>query len=124
MVIRARRWAPLGLAALFLGSGILHLVRPQDYLPLVPRSLPEPDAIIALSGLAELICAAGLITGRVWAGPASAAMLVAIFPGNVQFALDQAADVGADPLVVVGAWLRLPLQLPLVWAALQSRPTG
>lgn len=118
-----RRWAPLGVAAIFTGSGVLHLIRPDLFLTLVPRGLPAPDTIVAVSGLAELVCAAGLLTGRSWAGPASAALLMAVFPGNVQFALDRAADPAADARLVAGAWLRLPLQIPLIWAALQGRRT-
>lgn len=116
-----RRWAPLGLAALFGASGVLHLVRPDVFLPLIPRGLPAPDLIVAISGVAELACAAGLATRQPWAGPVSAALLVAIFPGNLQFALDQAADPDASPTVVALAWLRLPLQVPMIWAALQAR---
>jgi uncharacterized membrane protein len=119
-----RGWAPLGLAALFAASGVLHLIRPDLFRPLLPRALPAPDAIVAISGLAELACAAGLVTRRSWAGLSSAALLVAVFPGNVQFALDQTAVPGIDARVVAAAWLRLPLQLPLIWAALQARRTG
>ena len=121
MIRPDRRWAPIGLAAIFTGSGILHLVRPDLYLPLIPRDLPTPAAIVFVSGLAELVCAAGLVTRRPWAGPASAALLIAILPGNIQFAMDRAADPTADPRLVAGAWLRLPLQVPLIWAALQAR---
>ncbi len=117
----SRRWAPLGLATIFTGSGLLHLVRPDLFLPLIPRGLPAPELIVSVSGLAELACAAGLVSRRPWAGPVSAALLVAIFPGNVQFALDQSASAVADPRLVAAAWLRLPLQLPLIWAALQAR---
>lgn len=116
-----RRWAPLGLAALFGASGILHLIRPDLFLPLIPRGLPSPDLIVTLSGIAELACAAGLVTRQRWAGPASVALLVAIFPGNVQFALDEAADPSAGGVGVALAWLRLPLQVPMIWAALQAR---
>lgn len=116
-----RRWAPLGLAALFGASGVLHLIRPDLFLPLIPRGLPAPDVIVGVSGIVELACAAGLVTRQPWAGPASAALLVAIFPGNVQFALDQSADPAAGTLAVALAWLRLPLQVPMIWAALQAR---
>lgn len=118
-----RRWAPLGLAAIFAGSGVLHLIRPELFLPLIPRGLPTPATIVTVSGVAELVCAVGLLSGRSWAGPASAALLVAVFPGNIQFALDQAADPAADARLVAGAWLRLPLQVPLIWAAFQGRRT-
>jgi len=92
-------------------------------MPLVPRSLPGPQEIVYLTGLAELICAAGLVRGSRWAGPASAALLVAILPGNVQAAIDIDADPGSPSWLVAGAWLRIPLQIPLIWAALQRPAT-
>ena len=118
---RLRRWAPSFVAALFLGSGTLHLVRPESFISLVPSGMPARDAVILVSGVAELICAAGLVARAGWAGPASAMLLVAIFPGNLAFALDTAADPTAPLLLVVAAWARLPVQVPLIWAALQAR---
>ena len=118
---RIRRWAPTGLAALFVVSGTLHLVRPAFFEPLVPGALPARDVIIMTSGIAELVCAGGLLTGTRWAGAASALLLVAVFPGNVAFAVGTTADPAASPLLVIATWVRLPLQVPLVWAALQAR---
>ena len=116
-----RRWAPSFVAALFAGSGTLHLVRPESFILLVPAGMPARDAVILVTGVAELICAAGLLARAGWAGPASALLLIAIFPGNLAFALDTAADPTAPPLLVVAAWARLPVQVPLIWAALQAR---
>ena len=116
-----RRWAPLGLAALFGVSGVLHLVRPEIFAPLIPRDLPAPGAIIFVSGIAELVCAAGLVTRRSWAGPASAALLVAILPGNIHLALELGRDPVANPAAITLAWVRIPFQVPLIWAALQAR---
>ncbi len=116
---RGRRWAPLGLAALFVGSGTLHLVRGNAFLGLIPTGMPAPGAIIFTSGIAELVCAVGLIARARWAGPASAILLLAVFPGNVTFALSTSADPTASPWLVAAAWARLPLQAPLIWAALQ-----
>ena len=120
---RLRRWAPTGLAALFAVSGTLHLLRPDVFLPLVPPALPQRDAVVALSGVAELICAAGLLRQAAWAGPASALLLVAVFPGNVTMAIDAASDPDASSILVALTVLRLPLQVPLIWAALQA-PRG
>ncbi len=118
---RVRRFAPDVLAALFAVSGAGHLVRPAAYDALIPPFLPAPGAIIAISGVVELICAVGLLRRVWWAGPTSAALLVAVFPSNVWFALaTTSAGASAGPLLV-GSWLRLPLQLPLIWAALQSK---
>ena len=117
---RIRRGAPFGLASLFGLSGALHLVRPDWFRPLVPRSLPI-GPVVAVSGLAELACAIGLTTRQPWSGPLSAVLLLAILPGNIRFALDRAADPGASRPVVALAWLRIPLQVPMIWAALQAR---
>ncbi|MGZ6734568.1 MAG: DoxX family protein, partial [Nocardioides sp.] len=74
----------------FTVSGIVHLVKPEVFEPLMPRRLPAHREIIVGSGVAELICAAALAhpATRRWAGLGSAALLVAVFPGNVQMALD------------------------------------
>ncbi|MBA3626278.1 MAG: DoxX family protein [Chloroflexi bacterium] len=117
-----RRWARLGLAGLFAASGTLHLVRPDLYLPLMPGALPAHDVLILASGVAELVSAAGLARNTRWAAPASAALLLAIFPANVHFALATSSDPESSSWLVAAAWLRLPLQVPLVWAAFQDRP--
>jgi uncharacterized membrane protein len=105
-----------------MGSGTLHLVRPDLYLAFVPEILPAPEALIVASGIAELVCAAGLVRNSAWAAPASVLLLLAIFPGNIHYALDASTDPQAPAWLVAGAWLRLPLQVPLIWAALQDRP--
>ena len=117
---RSRRRAPLALAAGFLASGTVHLVRPQVFDPIMPRALPGRThrPLIALSGLAELACGVGLLGRRRWAGPASLGLLVAVFPANVQMALD--SGTGRNPGPADNRWVawgRLPLQLPVLWAA-------
>ncbi len=119
--------AATALALGFAASGTVHLVRPAVFDPLMPRVLPARwhRTLIALSGLAELVCAAGLLGRRRWAGGASVALLVAVFPANVQMALD--AGTGRNPGLSdrrALAWGRLPLQLPLLAAAWRARPAG
>lgn len=117
-----------GLALLFLASGTTHLVRPQVFEPLVPRALPGTRAIVYASGVAELACAAGLLTRRTRyaAGWASAALLVAVFPGNVQMTVTAAKRWRRRPddrgrLAYLGATVaRLPIQWPLVRVALKA----
>jgi uncharacterized membrane protein len=53
---------------------------------------------------------------------ATALLLVAVFPANVQMALDGGyggAGLPSDGAAL--AWLRLPIQVPLVWWALSFR---
>ena len=119
-----RRWARLGLAGLLAASGTLHLVRPDLYLPLMPHALPAHDVLILASGVAELVCSAGLARNTRWAAPASVALLLAILPANIHFALATSSDPGSPAWLLAVTWLRLPLQVPLIWAALQDRPIG
>ena len=111
---------PLGtkiVAGAFLTSGLVHLVRPAAFEPLVPRVLPARRQIIVGSGVAEIACAVGLLARQPWAPLASSTLLVAVWPGNVTMALAwQRSEKVSTPKKAV-AWARLPLQLPLIrWA--------
>jgi uncharacterized membrane protein len=113
------------LAAVFVGSGIVHLVRPQAFASIMPRAIPgrHHTNLIYVTGLAELVCAAGLVRRTRWAAAASIATLAAVFPANVQMALDAGTgrNTGLSDKRAV-AWGRLPLQLVMAWAARQARP--
>jgi uncharacterized membrane protein len=115
----------VGLAALFAVAGALHLTRPHSFEQIVPPRLPAKRALVYVSGAVELVCAAGLMvsaTRRV-AGLVSAGLLVAIFPANVQMAVDSIKRRG--PLATSVAVARLPLQVPMIkvaWRAWSSSP--
>jgi uncharacterized membrane protein len=118
---RLLRRVPDLLAALFGISGVVHLVRPAIFEPLIPRWLPNPRGIVYASGVAEAVCAGSLLRRTRWAGPTSAALLIGVFPGNVQMAIDALAESrGHITAKKIVAFARLPLQLPLIWAALQA----
>jgi uncharacterized membrane protein len=122
---RLRRRAPQVLAAAFLGSGVIHLVRPQSFASIMPRAIPEEHHtnLIYVSGVAELVCAVGLVRRTRWASVASLATLAAVFPANIQMALDAGTGRNQGPSDSRAvAWGRLPLQLLMAWAALQARP--
>ncbi|MCU0302081.1 MAG: hypothetical protein MUF35_10855, partial [Candidatus Nanopelagicales bacterium] len=68
------------------------------------------------SGVAELVCAAGLLTRQPWAPAATTATLAVVWVGNLQMALDvqRSRRPGWQK---AAAWARMPLQLPLLsWA--------
>ena len=103
----------------------MHLVRPQVFASIMPRAIPEEHHtnLIYASGVVELVCAAGLVRRTRWAAGASLATLAAVFPANVQMALDAGTGRNAGPSDSRAvAWGRLPLQLVMAWAALQARP--
>lgn len=114
--------AAQALGLVLLVTGTLHFVVPTGYESIVPGLLGSPAFWVAASGIAELACAVGLLLprSRRYAGPAAAVLFVAVFPANVQMAVDA---VRGDGNVVV-ALVRLPLQVPLIcWAVYAGRPS-
>lgn len=109
-----------GLAALFGTMGVLHFARPKPFERIVPRQLPRRRELVYVSGVAELVCAAGLLHPRTrrTAGLVSAVLLTAVFPANVQMAID--LNRKGSPRARAIGFARLPLQVPLVWAALKA----
>ncbi|MGH3913463.1 MAG: DoxX family protein [Pseudonocardiaceae bacterium] len=121
MTRRRIRPAPT-LACLLTATGVLHFAVPQQFDAIVPRALPGPSRRWThLSGVAELAVAAAVATPRTRrrGGVAAALLFVAVFPANVQMALDWRRRTLPQQAL---AWGRLPLQLPLIaWALRASR---
>lgn len=124
----AKTWSAMGgpasaaaLAGLLATSGTLHFLRPKPFVSIVPRRLPAKEALVAVSGAAELVCSGMLLhpRSRGLAGWATAALFVAVFPANVSMALRSGRR---SPRHRVIAWARLPLQIPLIlWATAIAR---
>lgn len=120
------RFAPLGLGVLFLVAGIAHLLNPQPFNELMPSVLPQSwwTTLTVLSGLVELTCAYGMLRRKSWGPWLSIAILLAVFPANVQMALWAGSHhlSGAfDDRTI--AYVRLPFQLVFIAAALAGRRT-
>ena len=107
------RWT---LAALFLSGGVMHLLKPALYRPIMPAVLPAHDALILISGLAEIAGGVGLLIPRTRraAGLGLILLLVAVFPANVEM-LRLYRMRGAPAWAELLLWLRLPLQAVLIW---------
>jgi uncharacterized membrane protein len=120
---RTRDAAPRLLTGVFVVSGALHLARPAFFDPLMPRAIPARfhRPLIYGSGVVELACAYGLARRTRWASAASTALLLAVLPANLQMALDAGTGRNAGSMDSAAvAWGRIPLQLPLLWAARQA----
>lgn len=120
--------ATLGLAGLFLTSGTIHMVRPEVFESIIPAPMRGyRRELVYASGVAEIACGLGLLHPRTRpaAGLASAALLVAVFPANVQMSIDQGgrAQRKGTPKAqafFAGTLARLPLQWPLIRTALRA----
>ncbi len=123
------RWVKLGLLVLlgvfFVLNGVIHLVTPKSYLPLMPPYLPLHLELIYLSGVAELALGVAVLIPqtRRLAAWGLILLLIAIFPANIHVALYDVPIGGATEGAGVWNWVRLPFQLVLItWAWWYTRP--
>ncbi len=110
-----------GLAAFFLLAGVLHLASPAGFLLITPDWVPDKPAVIAFTGVCEVVGAIGLLTPatRTWAGAALALYAFCVFPANIKQALEHIAVPGLpDTWWYHGP--RLLAQPLLIWLTLFS----
>ena len=102
-------------------AGITHFAQPEFYLNIMPPYILFHGAMVALSGVAEIVLGVALIAPKTsrFAGWGIIALLIAIFPANIHLFLNQEL-MEASPAVHL---LRLPMQGVLaLWAYWYTRP--
>lgn len=114
-----RRWLLVGSIVLiaigFIAAGINHFRAPDIYLGVIPPWLPWPKVLNLISGAAEIAGGIGVLlpATRRAAGWGLIALLVAVFPANIQMVVN--GFPGTD-LPVWVLWARLPFQpLLIAW---------
>jgi uncharacterized membrane protein len=118
-VKRFSSWRAAGrmaLVVMFLFTGASHFSDLQhDFAAMIPDPLPKGLWVIYLTGLLEMAGAIGLLIPRVrkLAGICLVILLIAMFPANVNAALNGIPLRGEPPTPL---WLRLPMQLLYIWA--------
>ncbi len=120
-----RAVALVALALFFILAGINHFAHSDLYARIVPPWLPAHALLVQISGVAEILGGIGaLVPGtRGLAGVGLIALLIAVFPANVEMAQhpELFADIGSAPAF----YLRLPLQLVLIgwvwWVCIRPR---
>ncbi|MBV8364346.1 MAG: DoxX family membrane protein [Candidatus Eremiobacteraeota bacterium] len=113
------------LALFFIAAGSNHFLHEPFYVRIVPAWLPAPGLLAAISGACEILGGVGILITRTRriAGLGLIALMVAVFPANIQMAIhpELYRDIGSQPVFVA----RLPLQAVLIaavwWACLRLR---
>ena len=108
------------LIPLFAGAGVLHFAKPEPFDGIVPDALPgSARTYTYVSGVAELAAAALLANPKTRAagGKFAAALLAAVWPANFNMAWQWRNEPWQKQIISIG---RLPLQIPLIKAALRS----
>jgi uncharacterized membrane protein len=106
------------LAVLMVVAGVMHFVAPAAYARIVPRGLPAPRTLVFVSGVFEILGGIGLLpqASRPWAAWGLIALFIAVFPANVNMAVNR-IGFGRKPPPAWLLWARLPLQAVLIaWA--------
>ena len=106
------------LIPLFAGAGVLHFAKPEPFDGIVPDALPgSARTYTYVSGVAELAAAALLANPKTRAagGKFAAALLAAVWPANFNMAWQWRDEPWQKQIISIG---RMPLQIPLIKAAL------
>ena len=86
---RAANIARLVLAPLYALAGVLHVLRPEFFMPMMPGSIPEPELVVIATGFAEIAGAIALFVPRLrkLAGAMLALYALCVFPVNINHAV-------------------------------------
>ncbi len=109
---------------MLIGTGSLHFLVPKPFDSIVPVELPGSQrSYTYVSGVAEVVTGGLLLAPRTrrLGALAAAALFIAVFPGNCNMV--RLWWPRSWPMRLV-ALARLPLQIPMITAALKVRRTS
>lgn len=109
------------MVLLYVAAGVNHFIHPQPYIAIIPAWLPYPSALVFISGVCEIGLGLLLlpVATRRFAAWGIIAMLILIFPANIQMAINYYRE--GNPFFWVTI-VRLPLQVLLIlWAYRYTR---
>jgi uncharacterized membrane protein len=121
------RWV---LAVFYAVAGVIHLIRPEPFLTIMPTWVPAPYAVVLLTGVAEILGAIGLVQPfskplRRAAGWGLALYALCVWPANINhFIMDMArADGGLGLAYHVPRMFAQPVIIWLaVWVSREPAP--
>lgn len=120
MIRSALRWV---LGAAYFAAGALHIITPDPFLRIMPAAVPFPEAVVMLTGVAELLGAAALV--QPWSarlrragGTGLALYALCVWPANANHMLIDLARTDGEGLSLAYHVPRLAAQPLVIWAAL------
>jgi uncharacterized membrane protein len=112
------------LGVLMVLAGIVHFVNPEPYLMMMPDYLPWHEALVFISGVAEVLLGLALFVPKLrpLAGWGLIALFIAVLPANIWMATEGIQPPGLE-MSPTAAWLRIPMQAVFIfWAWAVTRP--
>ncbi len=108
------------LGVVYAVAGALHIASPSGFVRITPAWVPYPEAVVFLTGVAEIaggVCLAFFTRLRQAAAIGLALYAICVFPANMNHALNMIA-IGGETLTWRYHGPRLMLQPVIVWLAL------
>jgi uncharacterized membrane protein len=107
------------IALAMVAVGAMHFADPEPFIRIVPSVLPAPRMLVLISGAFEIAGGLGLLWPRTrrLASWGLIALFLAVFPANINMAINEIQLQPTDTMPVWGMWLRLPLQALFIAAA-------
>lgn len=103
-----------GLALMLLFTARVHFTRMrEDLVRMTPSWVPNPGAVVAFTGICEILGAVGLLIPKLqrFAGLALIVLFVCLLPANIHAAR---AGLTLQGKPVTPLWLRVPMQLVFI----------
>lgn len=102
------------IALFFLSGGIAHFVLTDFFVMAMPDYLGYHKELVLISGVFELLGAIGILVPktRFLAGCGLIALIIAVYPANINMALHPEQYSGIPALLL---YIRLPLQFLFIW---------
>lgn len=125
MIRLVLRWL---LAVFYFAAGVIHIIKPAPFLTITPSWVPAPEAVVLLTGVAEILGAIGLVQPfsaklRQAAGWGLALYALCVWPANINhFVMDMAkADGGLGLAYHVPRVFAQPVIIWLAWWVSRTR---
>lgn len=109
----------LVISTFFFIGGIAHFAFTDTFVKIMPSYLSYQKELVLISGVFELLGAIAILfpQTRTLSGYGLIALIIAVFPANINMALHP-QDYRTTPELLL--WLRLPLQFFFVWFVWRS----
>ncbi len=125
MTTNSPRPSSIAAGVFFTCAGVAHFAKPDFFESIVPDWFPNAALTNRVSGAAELLLGLGMLSSKTRKVSALGLLLltIAVFPANVDMAVNKVEPKPVDGRFTrsVGTatgpanWIRLPMQLPLLW---------
>ena len=114
--------ALLSTTAMFVMIGLTHLRKPEQLMYMIPKFMPDAWLLVIVSGIAEIVLGFGLLfsSTHYWAAWGLILLLIAIFPANINVAVNNLPPPGGLPAKPWYVWSRLlfqPIYILWIWYA-------